>query len=211
MEKKRGIEVKTITQQVYDIIVDMIISQELKPGEKVTEAEILDVINTSRTPVREALRQLAADHYLTSIPNKGYFVKTYDEDRGHQLYVVVACLDAFAAELALNRLNEKDYVLMNEQISKMDEAISLGDAFAYESGQEMFHEVYRMKCGNQSLRDIVAETEANAQRAVALRKDRMGKSMPVFNDEHREILGCLIQKDADKVRTILRAHWSKAY
>lgn len=211
MAIKRGIEVKTITQQVYDIIVDMIISQELKPGAKVTEADILDIINTSRTPVREALRQLAADHYLTCIPNKGYFVKEYDADRGHSLYVVVSCLDAFAAELALPYLTAKDHARMQEHIARMDDAIAGNDVFAYESNQESFHAVYRAKCGNQPLLDLLAETEKNAQRAVALRKGRMEKSMPLFNDEHRQILKLIKEGDVNKVRDAIRAHWSKAY
>ena len=73
---KEPIKLATIKEQVYEIIKDKILSGELKSGDWLQESKLAESLNVSRSPVREALKELVGEGLLENIPNKGVFVKT---------------------------------------------------------------------------------------------------------------------------------------
>lgn len=73
--KRQEIYVETIKDQIYQILKDEIINCTLKSGEKLVEQTIADRMNVSRSPVREAIKQLTGDGLVENTPNKGAFVK----------------------------------------------------------------------------------------------------------------------------------------
>lgn len=102
-------KLKTISEQVYDYIIEKLTNGEFIPGQKLTEADILKELDISRTPVRDAFLQLASDGVLVSVPRKGYFIKEYNEETALEDWQIIGRLDSYAAELALDNLTEDDY------------------------------------------------------------------------------------------------------
>ena len=90
---------------VYRTIRESILSGEFAPGARLKEAELVELCGCSRTPVREALRILAAEDYLTIIPNQGAEVKTWSSDEIDDLFQLRALLEGHAAAQAASRIS----------------------------------------------------------------------------------------------------------
>ena len=82
--------VTTMREQVYEILRDEICRGEYPPGTRLQELDLTEHLNVSRSPVREALRQLVSDGLLLEIPNKGVYVKEFtvkDIEEADRLFV----------------------------------------------------------------------------------------------------------------------------
>ena len=71
----------------------------------IRDRQICDALGVSRTPVREALIQLAADGYLENVPRKGFYVKRVTEDSAREIVEIIGPLDGRAALLALSLIH----------------------------------------------------------------------------------------------------------
>jgi DNA-binding GntR family transcriptional regulator len=77
---------RTVAEQVHAFIQHALLSGQLNPGDRLAEGELATALGISRTPIREALRQLDNDGLVVVLPHRGTFVRTLDPRRGRQLY-----------------------------------------------------------------------------------------------------------------------------
>ena len=89
-----------MSEEIYQHLFDMILSLEIKPGDRVPEAEIAKRFGVSRTPVRDALRDLASEGILNIYPNRYVEVASYDEQRVREIGLTKIVLDRFAIKAA---------------------------------------------------------------------------------------------------------------
>ena len=101
-------EYRSLKGHVYDYIVDLIDGGALADDHKISEQQICEALGVSRTPVREALIQLASDGYLENVPRKGFYVKSVTEDSAREIVEVIGPLDGRAALLAVDRMTDED-------------------------------------------------------------------------------------------------------
>jgi DNA-binding GntR family transcriptional regulator len=92
----------------YQVIRTKIFEGELKSGQRLKEAELSSVCDVSRTPVREALRKLAADGLVRILPNSGAIVAQWSESDIQDIYSVRVRLEVLAASLAAERRTDDD-------------------------------------------------------------------------------------------------------
>ena len=78
----------TLRESILETIRDAIVRGALRPGEKVAEPELADRFGISRTPIREAFRQLESEGYLTVIPRKGAVVVSFSERDVEEFYAI---------------------------------------------------------------------------------------------------------------------------
>lgn len=97
------------TNAVYHYLLEQILSGGLKPGDKIPETSIAQVLNVSRTPVRDALRELAAANVVTLYPNKYSEISVFDDDRTREAGVTKVTLDRFAIRLAVYYGSRAEY------------------------------------------------------------------------------------------------------
>ncbi|MGN0703575.1 MAG: GntR family transcriptional regulator, partial [Lentihominibacter sp.] len=142
---------KTLKDHVYDYIAEQIMEGRLKPSEKISEAAICEELSISRTPVREALIQLAGEEILENVPRKGFIIRHVDLKEAQELYEVIGQLDGLAAYNACNNLTEQDFKDMDFYIESMDLAINSENFSMYYRQQLEFHQVYISKCSNETL------------------------------------------------------------
>lgn len=86
---------------IYEYLMQQILSQQMESGDRIPEAKIASEFGVSRTPVREALRQLANDGIITIYPKRYAEVATYDEEKFRQIGIVRISLDVLAVKLAI--------------------------------------------------------------------------------------------------------------
>ena len=89
-------EYRSLKDHVYDYIVKMIDMDMIGNEGKLSEQHICDALDVSRTPVREALIQLAADGYLENIPRRGFFIKRIDENSARNILEIMGPLEGLS-------------------------------------------------------------------------------------------------------------------
>ena len=202
----------SLKDHVYNYISEKITEGDLKPDEKINEKTIMQDLNVSRTPIREALIQLSTEGYLENIPRRGFTVKQVDMKKAKEVYALLGVLDAFGASLAFDKLSEEDLIQMDELIDQMDKAINSYDLLGYYQIQKHFHAIYLNKCDNIELvstldrlkrtfiRQIYSETETE-NITLVLKKT---------NEEHRQITKLFKEENSLKLEGFLRnTHWNQ--
>ena len=205
---------KTLKDHVYDFIAEEIREGKLLPGQRISENDICNELEISRTPVREALIQLAAEGIIENTSRKGFTIKTITVKEITELYTVIGALDATAAKLACNNLTKQDYADMSFYIESIDLAIKSENFEMYHKHQIAFHQIYIQKCGNKTLIDFI-ETAKNKLISKIYTDTAEGNAVEVLlaiNEEHREILKFLKAKDEEGVfKYIAERHWVPIY
>jgi DNA-binding GntR family transcriptional regulator len=205
---------KSLKDHVYDYIAKQILDGTLEPEQKINENVICEELNISRTPVREALIQLASEGVLKNRARKGFVVRALSEAEVAELYGVLGVLDGYAAEQALEHLSEKDLANMEFYVDSMDVAIRAGNYEMYHVQQVAFHDVYIQKAGNRMLIDEIERLKSKLikKKYVEDEAGRIKKALYQTNEEHRVILQFFREKNAPALREYLEnVHWSQKY
>ncbi|WP_144743465.1 GntR family transcriptional regulator [Enorma burkinafasonensis] len=201
----------SLKDNVYAYIAGRIDSGELSAGDRVSEQAICDAMGVSRTPVREALIQLASDGYLDNLPRRGFRVRGFDRENALEVFEIMGPLDGQAAYLACPRLDDDTVAQMRFLVGSMDLAIESRLMLKYDDLQREFHYTYYHLCGNQRLIELLRQLErcfikrdySTVDREEAYRLLRKA------NDEHRRILELFEARDAAAVRDYIRdIHWN---
>ena len=96
----------SIKDQIYQILKEDILTGELRSGEQLVEQTIAARFNTSRSPVREAIKQLTGDGLVINITNKGTFVKTPTIAELHDIQEMRQVLEVFAVKKTIQHLSD---------------------------------------------------------------------------------------------------------
>src|SRR3954451_6049352 len=110
----------TLRESVHESLKAMIVTGQLPPGARVTEAELAARLNVSRTPVREALNRLEQDGLVTGRPRQGYNVSEFDLQMFREAFEIREVLDAYATELATGKITEQEKQQLREMIRECD-------------------------------------------------------------------------------------------
>ncbi|NLY81543.1 MAG: GntR family transcriptional regulator [Clostridiales bacterium] len=204
---------KSLKEHVYDYIAREMSEGTLKPNDKINEAKVCDILKISRTPVREALIQLASEGIINMVPRKGFYINEVTLEDAVNLYLLIGNLDGLAARLSCPLLTKDDYAEMQYYIDSMDLAINSNKFDAYVQQQRIFHEIYINKCDNSILIDTVSKLESkfisrnysDTDTDIDLIKTNLIET----NDEHRKILALLKENKAlEAEQYISKVHWA---
>lgn len=182
----------------------------ISSDEIITESQVCQTLNISRTPAREALIELVANGVLEKVPRKGYRISNIDQKHKIDSYVILGVLDALAAKLALDNFNDQDIRKMNEFIDLIDIAIKYENYGSYCEMQEKFHCVYIDKCDNIQLQKMLEEIKASVSRYTYFSEntEKLFDMCRAMNDEHRQIVRIFEQKDAKALEDyLINVHW----
>lgn len=209
-------EFLTLKDHVYNYIAEQIRGGGLVPGKKINENSISEKLKISRTPVREALIQLASEGLLENVPRKGFVIRHLNVEEAKEIYLIIGVMDGLAVSLACPALTEQNLKDMEFYISSMDLAIETGNYSMYHKLQEEFHGVYMALCPNQNLVNLLIQLKKKFLRRsyVAEPQSSMKDILFTTNREHREIVRLIRERDTAALELYLRnVHWNeqKAY
>lgn len=200
----------TLKDQVYNYISEEIYSGNLKADEKINEKNIINNLKISRTPVREALIQLASEGYIENIPRRGFIVKHLDEAKIAEIYSLLGILDGFAARLAYEKLNEKDFRTMDMLIFGMKKAIEDEDYSDYYNLQLEFHDIYTNKCENEELIRVTHQLKKFfLKQSYRKNREQIKKLLECSIEEHQAILDMFRTAKISELEEFLKnVHWN---
>ncbi|HIS28681.1 MAG TPA: GntR family transcriptional regulator [Globicatella sulfidifaciens] len=199
-----------LKDHVYNYIVEQINAGEMVAGKKLNESAISKNLQVSRTPVREALIQLASDGLLENVPRKGFIIKELTKQDAVETYFIIGTLDGVAAALAVPFLQEKHFKEMEFYVESIELAINSENFAMYHKMQESFHEVYLNLCPNESLVNLLNQLK----KKFLLRFDHLEsiefaqQKLRETNKEHREIITLFKRQDCKGLEKYLKeVHW----
>jgi len=194
----------TLRERVADAIRDEIVHGRLTAGEKLSEPEIASRYGISRTPVREAFRQLSAEGFLSLMPRRGARVSSMTQKDVTEFYELKSLLEGYAARLATQNLQEKDIQKMEQLNNLMDRYHERGDLKKIAKIHGEFHNIFLEACGNEQLY-LTIQQLANKFQRFRILLALSGKN-PEIIVQHRDIIAAFRGKDAVRAEELVRAN-----
>lgn len=139
-----------LSEQVFDILQQSITAGCLRPNQRLVELQITKTLGVSRTPVREALKQLEITGYVKKLP-KGLAVADFSASDMKSLFEIRTALETMAIKLACQQISEKDIDKAEDYCKRSYEAALRGDISLYLKLHRNFHETLYASCGNEQL------------------------------------------------------------
>ena len=194
-----------ISDQLREKIEEKIATGALLPGSALDEASLAQLYGVSRTPVREALIQLAAEGLIEMRPRHGAVVTSIGPTRLLEMFEVMGELEALCGRLAARRMTDSERLELVAAHKGCEKALSERDPDAYFYCNERFHTAIYTGSHNRFLSDQVAQLQRRLRpyRRLQLRvRNRMDTSF----QEHEAILRWITAGDAEAATEALRKH-----
>lgn len=202
MPKEKG----PLREKIYNKLIAEIVTGQLNPGERLSEASLAKRFGVSRTPIREALLQLEKRGYVVHQKNVGTIVRKISPEGVREIFEVVAALEGMAVEL-FGKLppSEKDMSELLALQNRLSSDAREKDFANYYEGNLKFHDFFAEKSGNRTLLDLIRNHRANIYRIVA-----HGSTLPTHIEEylsvHEDIIATLQAGEAEKAGMMMKAH-----
>ncbi|GEK58294.1 GntR family transcriptional regulator [Marinococcus halophilus] len=204
-----SVEEKRLPQKAYQIIRQAIRNLYLPPEKMVLEREMAEVLDMSRTPVREALIRLQTEGLVRVVPRKGFAVTPIERKNLMEIYEIAESLDGLAAELAVRNTNEGTLSQLEALISEQKTALESKNLKNWAILDDDFHSRIIQAAGNERLNDLI---EFHADHLFRARLYTVNKRPLPTNSilEHEAIVACLKTNDGKAARTIMESHRRRA-
>ena len=191
-----------LSNQVYAILKGMIADHRFNPGTRVNVEQLAKEVGASRTPVWEAVHRLVQEGLLENIPNRGVFMCALTPGQAIELYTVRETLEALAARLAIQNMDEKTMSKMKKCLEDQYEVVRKEDLVTYSRLDYDFHAMVYEASGNRTLQEML-EAIKNKMRPIAMHITPILASL--YHD-HVEILEAFQERNPDKAEAAFRKH-----
>ncbi|MCC6931661.1 MAG: GntR family transcriptional regulator [Deltaproteobacteria bacterium] len=194
----------TLREKIATFLREAIVKGELRPCQRIQEIEIAERYQTSRTPVREALRQLEAEGFLMIRARRGAIVSPITEKDITEFYEIRGLLESFAAEKAMSLITPEEIEYMRQLNGKIKESFSKADVQGILRTHNEFHEVIVHACGNERLINLIKNLATQHQRFRIV----LSHTHSVLDSikEHDEIIAALRAKDSRRLIEAVRTN-----
>jgi DNA-binding GntR family transcriptional regulator len=186
----------TLSDQTYQLIKNEIVTCVLDPGQVIVQADLAEKYKTGITPVREALRQLAQEGFIQSIPRMGYIVSPITPQDVNEIYELRLILETAAVRLAATRGSNKAL----EHIADLANfTYTYKDRHSYSSFLKRnaeFHISIADSTLNQRLVNQISKTMDELSRVFHLGLD-LKDSAEEMRKDHLKLAEALCRRDAD--------------
>lgn len=194
----------------YREIKRRIQENELAAGFQATEKQISEMLDMSRTPIREALLRLEGDGLIELTPRHGMRVLHVSPNDMREIYQILTVLEASAVEsVASNGLSDAEIVDLEQAVTDMDKALDLGDLDAWAAADQQFHTMLVGFCGNRRLAAVV-NTYLDQTRRVRRLTLKLRPKPIDSNKAHAAVVDAIKRQDPDAAWIIHKKHRKEA-
>ncbi len=190
---------------VFNTLRQAILKGELKPGERLMEIQLAELLGVSRTPIREAIRKLELEGLVLMIPRKGAEVAKISEKSLRDVLEVRRSLEELATELACQRITEEGLHELEEAQEAFCKAVQDGDATDMAETDEHYHHIIYDATGNSRLVQILNNLREQMYRyRLEYIKDASKRQILII--EHDHILKAVKNRHVAEARAAIREH-----
>ncbi|WP_454767076.1 GntR family transcriptional regulator [Cupriavidus campinensis] len=183
----------------------MIMEGDLAPGTRLNERVLCDLLQVSRTPLREAFKVLAGDGLVTLLPNRGAEVVVLSQQAIDHLFEMMGELEAMSGELACQRITEAELAEIRALHYEMLACHARRDLPNYYALNRRIHDAINAAARNPILEETYRRINLRIQ-ALRFRSNFDQDKWDMAVREHGDMLDALARRDGAVLRDILRAH-----
>jgi DNA-binding GntR family transcriptional regulator len=196
---------ESLTAIVQKELERMIVSGELRAGERLNELALAQRFGVSRGPVREAMRALEHAQLVSTRINKGFFVREVSDEETSEIYDVRAIVYGFICGRLASVITGDEIAQLEDDVARMYAAIEASDPAAYYRLNLKFHDdnirMARHERAQQTYQSLINETHLTRQRSLVARENMLES-----NDEHKALVDAFKARDADEARRLGERH-----
>ena len=187
---------RSLAEEVTRILRTRILQGEYEIGEKLTESKIAAEMKVSRTPIRDAFRELEKEQLVEYVPNKGCFAKGFSKEDMRDIYAVRKAVEQLAIRQVIDHADEDSLRELSEQLDRMRLYTEQNSYDKLLQANEEFHfMIYRMTGSRFIIRIMRTYQEyVHLARRETLKKD---EDLPQIYREHEAIYRAIAARDAD--------------
>jgi len=196
---------KSIRQDIYERIRDDITYGRLMPGERLTENKLSNIYSVSRSPIREALRQLESEGLISFERNKGIEVSKLSVKQMEEIYDIRSLLEGYAVRISVELLTKKDIGALANIHENLIKAAQEKNIQEWLQNNALFHSYFRDKAGNENLCQLIIMLKRRTYhyQNMSLSYDRYFET---YIEHHAAILEACKKKDVDLAERLMRQH-----
>jgi DNA-binding GntR family transcriptional regulator len=206
----------SLTDEIVLRLEKAILEGVYPPGTHLLQDELCERFGVSRTPVRQALRDLQARNLVVLVPNRGATVRVPSRRDAQEVYAVRAELEGYAAELAAARADsrvelelagvEARVVHLASRLQRFDE-LALPAVVELQLAAGDFHKVLQRACGNERLVSTIQHVERSfPMEYVSLAIGNNDDNQLLNVDEHQAISRAITRRDGNGARLAMKSH-----
>ena len=208
--KKEVTDKYSLRGRVFNKLREDILSGKYQDHEELKEVAIGEELGVSRTPVREAFRQLELEGLIQIVPNKGAYVTGITAKDVKDIYMIRSSLEGMCARLATENITE-------EQLEELEENVYLASFHASKGHMEQmteldnrFHHILYEACDSKMLEKLLQDFHQCVRR---IRKKTLSTKERgiASNEEHRQIMEAIKAKNPDEAQRLANMHMNNAY
>lgn len=205
--RQQPIDGLSIQARVIEALRERIISGELEPGTNLSEIALAEAFGVSRTPVREALKQLQTEGLVEVRPRVGTFVTAPSRREINELFEMKALLEGAAARLMAARGAVPELDQLADNLREADAAVRRADTEAYARLVNHFHDLLIRGADNAKLESHyrMLMNQLAYQRLVKTSLAQPGRPRQ-SDSEHHHVLELIEAKDGDAAERVMRDH-----
>jgi DNA-binding GntR family transcriptional regulator len=204
--KSKTRAVENLSARVYNQIKNLILCNEIMPGQKLHHQELSERLGVSRTPIREALTRLVQEGYVSFLPNRGFTCKEIRMQEAEELYELREALEAFAVEKAIETVSDAALHQLRDKMNAYGRDVQnrfTRERLVYDQD---VHLQIALLAGNETLKN----TLSHVFERIVLKRRTDGLYDPArgvaAHQEHLHLLAAIERRDAAQAVAILRGH-----
>lgn len=198
-------ENQSLSARVYRSLEDDILTGRYQPDDELKEKSIADEMGVSRTPVREALRQLELQGLVTIVPNRGARVVGLTRQDMHDIYEMRSLLEGLCAAKAAKNATREQIEAMEETVYLSEFHTARGHSEQVYEEDNRFHQALYEASGSPILQNTMGNLHHYLLRIRKKSLESMDRCRQ-SNEEHRKILEAVRRHDAQQARQLADAH-----
>lgn len=192
-------------EQVAYRLRELLVEGAIAPGAKLNERELALQLNVSRTPLREAIKMLAAEGLVELLPNRGAVAVSLNEQGVRNTFEVMAGLEGMSGELAAQRISEAQLTEIKALHFQMLAAHARRDLSTYYRINAQIHRAINTAANNDVLTTTYSQVNARLQ-ALRFRSNQDEAKWSRAVAEHGQMIEALTRRDGAALKAVLVQH-----
>ena len=194
-----------LSSSLFSRLQTDILTGKIRSGEKLTEQRICEQYSVSRTPVREALRQLETDGLIESIPNRGAYVIGFSSQDIEDMYQLRKIYEIQAVRWAIERITDEELDQLEETFEFMEFYTMKGDKEKMLNINTHFHQLIYSASHNRMLQHLLASYQIYIKHIrTSSRSDK--ENLKLVLEEHRAIFEAIKARDVRAAALAMEIH-----
>jgi DNA-binding GntR family transcriptional regulator len=193
----------TKTDVAFETLRTGIEEGRYKPGEHLKLTDLLEELEMSPTPIREAMRLLQAEGLLEHLPHRGVVVRSYSAEQAEEIYRLRSLLEPLATELAVQRASDARVAAIRALCDEL--ALAVGERIAPTNVAELnaaWHRAIYDASESPYLRDFISRLWT----ALPVRAIWLTSRAADSNSQHAEIMAAIESRDPAEAKRLMKAH-----